>query len=71
MKARYYVLMIMDDVEPELHGPFTRAGDRDSHARDLKAKHGDEHGIFPMDITARGAPRVGAYSGGFFMEKEI
>ena len=71
MKPRHYVLMVVDDIEPELHGPFAGAKGRDSHARKLKVKHGDRNGIYPLDVSAKGLPDVGAYAGGFFMKEEI
>lgn len=70
MKTRHYVLMVMDDIEPELRGPYRSAGKRDRRARELKRRHGDEHGLFRLDVTALGVPEVTAYSGGFFMEDE-
>ena len=63
--------MVVGDIEPALHGPFARAGGRDRHARELRAKHGDRNGIYPLDVSAKGFPDVGAYAGGFFMEEEI
>lgn len=70
MNAQYYVLLMRDDIEPELHGPFKHEKFRDACARRLRAVLGDEHGAFPMDISAAGVLSVGTYSGGFFMEDE-
>ncbi|OGV66917.1 MAG: hypothetical protein A2283_24315 [Lentisphaerae bacterium RIFOXYA12_FULL_48_11] len=70
MKHKYYVLLIWKDIEPELFGPYSRARIRDKRAKALRTEHGYEHGIFSLDITARGMPKVGAYSGKFFMEQE-
>lgn len=67
MIETYYVLIIYGDIEPDLIGPFTTEETRDEKAIDLKREYGNEHGIFPMNIDADGAPTVGAYSGGFFM----
>ncbi len=69
MKANYYVLLILQDVDPVLHGPFASAVARDRHAKTLKAEYGNEHGIFPLDISSKGIPEISAYSGAFF-EKE-
>lgn len=66
MKPKYYVLMVMHDVDPELHGPFADAVARDRHARRLRTEHGDEHGIFTLEVSGKGVPKVGTYSGKFF-----
>lgn len=70
MKPKYYVLFVRNDIEPELHGPFSRATIRDNRAKALKVEHGNDHGVFPLNVNARGLPKIGAYSGGFFMEEE-
>lgn len=70
MKEAYYVIIIYQDIEPELIGPFPTEETRDEKARELKRQYGNEHGIFPMNIDAEGKPAVGAYSGGFFMDDE-
>jgi hypothetical protein len=70
MKEAYYVIIIYQDIEPELIGPFPTVEARDEKARELKRQYGNEHGIFPMNIDAEGKPAVGAYSCGFFMDDE-
>jgi hypothetical protein len=66
---KYYVLIMWGDIEPQLTEAFTTEETRDQHARDLRKEHGNDHGIFPLDVDENGKPEVGAYSGGFFMEK--
>ena len=68
MLGGYYVLFVEGDVEPSLCGPYHNPKDRDEEAVRLKREHGDEHGIFMLDIDTIGRPSVDAYSGGFFQE---
>lgn len=70
MKKTYYLLCVLDNTEPELHGPFAKESQRDSSAKELRARHGDDHGLFPVDLGGRERIRVGTYSGGFFEEGE-
>jgi hypothetical protein len=69
VRTVHYLLMLVDDTAPELYGPFRNAGERDRRAKALRNKHGEEHGLFKLNITALGVPEVAAYSGGFFMEE--
>ena len=64
--ADYYVLIVFGDVLPNLQGPFADEPQRDAHARKLKAKYGDEHGIFALDVDPDGLPTVNAYLSMFF-----
>jgi len=66
MLGCFYVLFVEGDIEPSLIGPFRNPEDRDNEAIRLKREHGDEHGIFMLDIDTIGRPSVDAYSGGFF-----
>lgn len=69
MIAGYYVLVVWEDVEPELFGPYLSEKDRDSKALDLKEEHGDDHGIYWLNASDGLEPgEVGAYSGGFFID---
>ena len=73
----YYVLHIWGDVEPQLHGPYKTAEERDDHARMIRADDDSEGGIYPLDAEIvykmnsdphghQPAIEVGTYSGGFF-----
>ncbi len=64
----YYVLQIIGDVEPVIHGPFDCEADRDSVALSLRAQDdGDlKDGLYPMEIDDCYAPHVDTYSGAFF-----
>ena len=68
MKPKYYVLLVWNDIEPELHGPYGLAAARNDRARVLKQEHGDDNGIFALDINRKGQPKVRAYSSAFFTE---
>lgn len=64
---RYYVLLIWEDVEPDLYGPYTKAI-RDRTARELKKEHGNRSGIFALDSSASGKLTVSSYVRAFFEE---
>ena len=61
----YYLVIVWDDVEPELAGPFESEEDRDAHALSIRDKEGPEHGIYPLDLSDD-QPVIGAYPGAFF-----
>lgn len=63
-KERHFLLVVWDDVEPEIMGPFPSEEARDEKARDLRHKEGPDHGIYPLSVTEEGMPLVGAYAGG-------
>jgi len=65
-----YLLVVWGDTEPELVGPFTSADERDVRAREIRAKHGREHGVYMLSIPDPEHPSVDAYSGGFFMREQ-
>jgi hypothetical protein len=59
--TKFYVLLIWGDVEPFLKGPFLTEKLRDDESRRLKSKHGDKHGIYPMNVDENGVPKIGTY----------
>jgi len=61
-----YLLVVAGDIEPELKGPYKTEAGRDTAALAHKRAHGDRDGLFMLDITAQGRPRVASYSGAFF-----
>lgn len=65
---KYYLVIVVEDVDPEIHGPFETELFRDNFAIRHKREHGDEDGIFPLDIPEQGEPAIFAYSGGFFQD---
>jgi hypothetical protein len=60
--GRHYVLHVIGDVEPQLHGPYASSPDRDRVAFDLRKQNGDEDGLYRLDITADMHPLVYPYS---------
>ena len=65
-KPKYYVVVMRGDIEPELHGPFGSQRARDRAAWEYRAEHGDDDGIFALDIGGKVHVDMWAYSGGFF-----
>ena len=61
-KPAYHLLSIHGDVEPELHEYATEA-ERLEAAQDYRRAHGDEDGLFRVDVTADGRVAVDPFSG--------
>ena len=62
-----YLVFVIDDVEPEVAGPFEKDSIRDSAA--LKHREEDEQerdGIFKANVSDSGELTMETYSGGFF-----
>jgi hypothetical protein len=73
MDTYFYLLLIEDDTDPNVQGPFVTAAERDEAAREYRAE-GFEGGIFPLDIQAEEEPLLVStepYSGDFFEEEEL
>jgi len=64
----YYVMVVWNDVEPELIGPYVSENVRDEEAKQLRAFNGNDHGIFALDM-ADGKPSVFSWSAAFFMNE--
>ena len=65
-------VLVQDDVDPEIQGPFVTEAERNEAAREYRAE-GFDGGIFPMEITSSEEPvtvSTDAYSGEFFEEVE-
>lgn len=77
MKAQHhYLLHILGDIEPELTGPYDDEEERDSEAKRIR-KRGGEDGLYPVTLDVElenmcdGITHkldVDTYSGGFFDE---
>ena len=67
--GEHYVLHVIGDVEPQFHGPYASAPDRDRVAIDLRKQNGDEDGLYRLDITAGMHPLVYPY-GSYELESE-
>ena len=66
-----YLVFVEDDIEPRIVGPFADGDTRDKKARELRREHGQDHGIFMLNVTLiSGATTIDAYSGAFFMEED-
>lgn len=71
IEALYYLIHVWGDIEPELHGPYGKEGERDLKARQLRQEEGNEHGLYPLDMKFEdGETRllIDTYSGNFFEE---
>jgi len=81
MSTLYYVLQVVDDVEPMLHGPYKTSAGRDKKAKRLRKECREEFkdGLYPLDLCVNAGPfqtranlrpnlSVSSYSGGFFEE---
>lgn len=62
--SKRYLVFVWGDVEPEIMGPFTDADDRNAMAGMIRAREGDEHGLYRLDIDEQGVPSIGAFGGG-------
>lgn len=62
-----FLLIIWNDVEPEVFGPYATTGERDDAARRMREQNGDKHGIFPLDLSLM-MPVIGTYPNAFFEE---
>jgi len=77
----FYVLQVIGDVEPELHGPYSTADRRDDMARIIRA--GDtsdlKDGLYMLDLEMglnievkglRHTLAADSYSGAFFDDED-
>lgn len=64
---KYYVLVIWDDIEPEIIGPFKTEICRDDRAIDYKMQYDDAHGIYRC-ISYNGSIKIESYPASFFMK---
>jgi hypothetical protein len=75
---QFYLLQVVDNLYPVIHGPYSSPETRDEMAKTLrKADPDKENGLFKLTVTvitcgpdnipATGA-KVETYSGGFFDE---
>jgi hypothetical protein len=63
---KYYVLHVVDDIEPELEGPYKSFRARDNKAKELRKEDEEQkNGIYGLDISHSGKARVFSYMGGF------
>ena len=61
--ASFYILEIIDDLEPQLYGPYATEEERDRQAVRLRrADPRKRNGVFRLDVSPAAAPEVGPYS---------
>lgn len=71
---KYFLFITVDDVEPNIKGPFDTPDKRTAFAKAFRDKEGPGHGVFALDIDANGVPDTWAYPGAFFdddKQKEV
>lgn len=61
-----YILFVEGDVEPNVLGPYKSEAERDNVAKGLRNLHGDQHGIYQLDVSDKGIPTTATWSSGFF-----
>ena len=59
--GEHYLLHIVGDTEPDLHGPYPTKAVRDDAARRIRLSRGDEDGLYRLDMSAEGHPMVAPY----------
>lgn len=61
-----YLVVVVEDVEPEIKGPYKTENEREQAAKNHRREDEDKSdGIYPLDISEKAKPAIGAYSGGF------
>lgn len=65
----YHLLIIWDDVEPELRGPFEDRDTRDQAAVDFREAEGPEHGLYRVNMN-HGKIEINSYVGNDFFENQ-
>lgn len=63
---KYFLLIVEGDVEPIAKGPYESDEARDRAAINEKRERGDQDGIYWLNVSERGLPFTGSYSGKFF-----
>ena len=61
--VRRHLLSIAGDIEPELSGAYDSEAERLEAAQDYRRAHGDEDGLFRVDVDATGTVTVDTFSG--------
>lgn len=76
--AFHYLLQVIGDVEPELHGPYPTAEERDTAAKEFRGDGGDmADGLYPIELKVwqignyftQHTLEFSSYSGRFFEEE--
>ncbi len=76
---QYYLIHVIDDIDPNIIGPFHSEDERDDAAIKLRADCDDDlaDGLYPLDLKITDDnPKsvidlnIGTYTGGFFSETD-
>jgi len=59
--VKRYLVIVWNDIEPELRGPYRSEAKRLEAAQSLHRKEGEEHCIFALDIE-KNKPTVWAFA---------
>ena len=65
---KYYLVIVWEDVDPEVCGPYQSKDDRDIYARDMRKRNGDNHGYYRASVSENGFLQIEAYSSEFFTD---
>lgn len=65
-----YLLIIWNNVEPQLMGPFTYREERDNEAFRIAKVHGPMHGYFKLN-EFEGEIEISTYSNALFEKQEV
>jgi len=63
----YWLIIVIGDVEPHLHGPYPNEDTRDKWAKHHRSNDPEKKdGIYKLTTWGGGFPTIDSYSGGFF-----
>jgi len=62
-----WLVIVIDDIEPYIHGPFDSEETRSEWAKYHRFKDPEKKdGIYKLNTHEGGSPTIKSYSGGFF-----
>ena len=64
----YYLLFMWGGVDLKLFGPFEDKESRDTRAKELWQKYGNECGYYSVEVTKSSQINIDSYPGSFFEE---
>ncbi|MBW1902650.1 MAG: hypothetical protein JRJ20_13605 [Deltaproteobacteria bacterium] len=68
MRKKYYLIEVLQGVEPVTHGPFQTEGECDNAAQKLHKQQRADDSLFWAIADETGGLTVGSYLAGFFMQ---
>lgn len=69
MKKTYYLIGVMQGVEPFVRGPFQTEDERDDAAKQIHERQEEDDSLFWADVDQTGELIVGPYRAGFFLQE--